>query len=147
MAENADAMKEVRSATDCMSLFSGAQDSLQDTRSCSQRRRDRVPEHIRAVLEQIPSARTEHERLTLRKLCSTLFRAHREAIAEERSKYIVTSGLSFEKSKKLHPIEGLKLTALPLNTARISGQCHHSMNMPENGAQANSSSGRPRLTM
>ena len=45
----------------------------------------------------------------MRRLSSSLFQAHRAAAKEERAHYIVKSGLAFQKSKKLHAIEGLRL--------------------------------------
>ena len=45
----------------------------------------------------------------MRGLSNTLFRAHRAAADEMRSQYIVKTGRAFQKSKKLHNIEGLSL--------------------------------------
>jgi hypothetical protein len=126
MAENASELKDHCTASECFSFFSKAQDILRDHRSCSQRRRDRVPEHIREVLQQIPDARSEAERLRLRRLSSTLFHAYRAAARDARAQSAVKAGHVFEKSKKLHPIEALRLdgTALERNNELWTSPLH-----------------------
>ena len=78
MSTNAGSMMHAKTASECNDFFTCAQAALQDNRSCAQRRRDRIPEHIRAVLQQIPATHVESERKALRQLTNNLFRAHRK---------------------------------------------------------------------
>ena len=59
--------------------------------------------------QQLAECRAESERKSLRHYAGTLLRAHRAAKDAERAKAIVNSGRAFQRSKKLHQIETLRL--------------------------------------
>ena len=119
MQQHGGIAKSFLDASSCTAFFLNAQDCLADERSNSQRRRDRVPAHIRSVLVQAATCSDEHRRQSLKHHAGNLFRAHREAIQTERAKYIVRTGRVFQKSKKLLQIEKLQL-----RDGSSSASCH-----------------------
>ena len=107
MRQHGDVAESFSDADACANLFLKAQETLKDGGNCAQRRQDRIPPSIRSVLSEAAVCSCESERRRLRAVAAELFREHRHKIQEERSKYIVKSGRVFQKSKKLHQIEGL----------------------------------------
>ena len=109
MREHSTVVGSLFDASACNAFFLNAQETLADTRSCGERRRDRIPEHIRSVLARAALSKTEFERQNLKKTAGDMFRAHREQVKVERARYTARSGRVFEKSKKLINIEGVTL--------------------------------------
>ena len=109
MTMHGGAISAQTSAEDALAFFNNAQDVLRDRRPCAQRRRDRIPDHIRTVLQQAAVTPCERERRTLRASIAQLFREHRWTIDAERARFIVKSGRVFSRSKKLYNIEALKM--------------------------------------
>ena len=122
MREHSAKANTLTDADSCNYFLLAAQDILKDDRTCAQRRHDRIPLHIRAVLSQAAECETESERHHLRNVAASLFHRHRSLLKEERAKYIVKSGRVFSKSKKLHNIEGLRING---RTTAVRDEWHN----------------------
>ena len=90
-------------AAACTAFFLNAQEALADVRSCSQRRRDRVPDHIRRALMHAPACPDERDRQAYKVMVGRMFREHRETMQAERNKYVVRTGRVFQKVKEALP--------------------------------------------
>ena len=95
MHTHAHAVKSLRTADTCTSFFLNAQENLADTRTCSQRRHARVPDHIRALFARASLTNTECERQRLKKTAAEGLRQHRIAVEAEQARYIVRYGRVF----------------------------------------------------
>ena len=80
-----------------------------DSRSCSVRRTERVPDHLRQLYAQIADSRTEEQRSTLQRSAWSCLKAWRQQCDIERATESVRSGRVLAKSKKLHTIKALVL--------------------------------------
>ena len=98
MRDHAPSIGSVFDASTYNNFCLNAQEHLVDTKSCSERRYDRAPEHIRHVFARAALTTTALDRQAWKKTNGDMFRAHREQVKVERARCIARSGRVFEKS-------------------------------------------------
>ena len=106
---NGSVVASFRDAATCNAFFLNAQDTLCDIRTCSERRRDRIPVHGPAIFARAAGSTIEAERKHFKPSAAEKFRVHRQAVKVLQAQYIVRTGRVFQRSKTLYKIEGLQL--------------------------------------
>jgi hypothetical protein len=78
-----------------------------DRTTCAQRRRDRIPIHIRSLYARIADTREEHDRKFLQRQAHLMLKSWIKRRIDERAVATIAGGHLFSKAKRLYPLQTL----------------------------------------
>ena len=110
LVDKSEELASCSTASDCAKLFLECQEEYRCTKTCAQRRRDRVPLQARDLFKRAAEQSSEVSRLVMLKKARAIIIEHRRKADAACCRDRISKGGVFTKTKKLHRVESLVLS-------------------------------------